>query len=463
MPSRRMVVLAGVTVATLLAILVIRRLDADREYRRLLSEGEQALLGERPHVALNAFTAALALHPASMAGHYRRGDALLSVGRLDEALAEFAEARRLAPGSREPLEALGRLADQQGKPSEAAAWYAEAATRLSVADPRLLCALALANIRAGAPAAAIEPLKKALLRDPSMVEAHYLLGLASRDTGLPDAAEAAFEQAVRLAPTQASIRRELAELLYEEGRFADEVVARRALAALESSADAYIDLGLANLRANRPDDALAALAHAETLDRGNSRLALAVSRVHLAEAERTLAAPAARRALSSLERALGGTARRSEGLALYGRALYLSGDTAGAVRILGDAVRTSPVYHQAFGFLADAAERASQPRVARDALIALAALEGDTAPSDVRRTRARRIGALSLAAGDAKLAVDYLTTAVRDGSVEAATLGLLARALWQTGDADEARRTLGQALEIDGRNAELRRLARTIR
>ena len=120
----------------------------------------------------------------------------------------------------------------------------------------------------------------------------------------------------------------------------------------------------------------------------------------LGHAEGTGSRAAIAEARLALERALGGTARRSEGLALYGRALYLSGDAADAERILIEATATSPVDPEAFQFLADAAERLAHPGIARDALLDLNALEGSTASADVRAARARRIGALSLAKGE---------------------------------------------------------------
>jgi Flp pilus assembly protein TadD len=450
-------------VLAVLGIAVIRNLDADREYRRLLVEGEQALDNANPLAAADSFTRALALRPASMVGRYRRGEAYAALARHDDALADLNEARRLAPEAREPLEALGRLADLRRQPAEAAVWYAEAANKLTVADPRLLHALALARYRAGTPAAAIEPLKRALTRDPSMAEAHFLLGLAAHDAGHLDESAAAFEQAIRLAPAHLTARAELADLYQEQGRATDEVAARRALAALEPSADRYVDLAMANLRARREDDALAALAQAEILDRASSRVALAFGRVHLAEAERSSDPAAARRALTALERALAGTARRSEGLALYGRALYLSGDVAGAERLLREAVHTSPVDAEAFSFLADASERLGHHGVARDALVKLTALEGDTPGVTVKAQRARRIGALSLTLGDVRTAIDYLERARETGEVDAALLGLVARARWQNGDQAGAREALGQALALSDRDPDLRRLARQIR
>ena len=121
----------------------------------------------------------------------------------------------------------------------------------------------------------------------------------------------------------------------------------------------------------------------------DSRVQLAIGRV-LSRARRAHAAIATRsRARSDvLERALGGTAPRSEGLALYGRALYLSGDLAGAERILRDAVATSPVDLEAFGFWPMPPSAWRTTLVARDALV-----ESRRAPGrhrDGRRPRGPR-------------------------------------------------------------------------
>jgi predicted Zn-dependent protease len=150
-------------------------------------------------------------------------------------------------------------------------------------------------------------------------------------------------------------------------------------------------------------------------------------------------------------------------LALYGRALYLAGDPLAAERILQEALTTSPIDQEAFGFLADAAERASHPAVARAALLDLDAVQGDTATPGQRALRARRIGALSLGLGDPRAAIRYLTQALDTTPLDASTLGLLARAKWQSGDPDGARTALGRAIALSESDPDLRRLARTIR
>jgi Flp pilus assembly protein TadD len=436
----------------------------DRQYRNLLASGEQALAAGNGHAAIEAFSGALALRPDAMVAYYRRGEAYRTVRRDAEAIRDLREAIRLAPDAPQPMVALARLYDDHGDPAQAAKWYEQAMSRLqgvSGEDPTLLYALALAHYRAGSPEAAKPPLLRILARDDAIGEAQYLLGLAYRDTGTLDRAVAALEQAIRVAPSLSAAREELADIYRVQGRTDDEMAQLQALAALDAQADRRVAIALAQARRGQFDAALSTLAAADAPT--DSRLQLAYGRVALARAERTLDRAWAGRALGALEKALGGTARRSEGLALYGRALYLSGDPAAAERILREAIATSPVDAQAFAYLADAADRLGHLADARDALVDLDTLEGDTASPDARAARARRIGAIALRAGDPSTAAAFLNQAVEGGYVDAATLGMLAQARWQAGDADEARSALARALALAPGNAELQRLSRTIR
>jgi tetratricopeptide (TPR) repeat protein len=296
-----------------------------------------------------------------------------------------------------------------------------------------------------------------------MAEAHYLLGLVYRDSQQPDEAAASLEQAVRLSPSLLAAREELADLYREQGRPEDEAMQLRTLAAMDQQLERQIAVAMAHLRVGRFTEALDVLKEPSIAHSNDPRVVLAVGRIYLARAEHAGDRPSIAQALSALEKALGGNAHRSEGLALYGRALYLSGDVTAAERMLRDAVAASPVDLEAYGFLADAAERLSHADVARDALISLDSLEGDTVSADVHSVRARRIGALAMAAGDPRTGVEFLTQALKAGQTDAATLGLLARARWQTGDHDGARAALGQALALDHRDSELKRLSRVIR
>jgi Flp pilus assembly protein TadD len=190
---------------------------------------------------------------------------------------------------------------------------------------------------------------------------------------------------------------------------------------------------------------------------------LALGRVYLAKAERTMDRRSVAAALAALERALAGTTRRSEGLTLLGRALYLAGDDAGGERALREALSTSPLEADALGYLADACERQREYDLARDALQKLDTLQGDTAPPAARSARARRIGELAFQAGDPAAAVESFQRARNAGLKDPSFLGELAEAQFRAGDVDAAKSTLAQALAVEPTDVELLRLKRVIR
>jgi Flp pilus assembly protein TadD len=444
------------------AMALAQRLSQDRQYRRLLGDGEVALRRGQSYVAIEAFSGALALRPESMVAYYRRGEAYREQRQDDKAIRDLREARRLAPDAPQPLVALGVLYDLRGDHAAAAEWFSQAADRLKDADPGVLYALALARYRAGAPAAAQDPLRRALAGDGTMAEAYYLLGLVDRDAQDIEGATTALEQAVRIQPGLIAAREELADVYRARGRSIDELDQLQALAALDPEIERRVAFGLAEVRHGELDSAIATLSDATVLAPSSARAQVALGRAYLARAERTGDKAALAGAISTLKKVLDGSAPQSEGLALLGRALYVSGDYVAAARVLREATITTPVDSEAFAFLADTAERLGRPREARDALIDLDLLQGDAASSGIRPARARRIGALSISAGDPAAALAYLTRAIDGGQSDAGAFGLLARAKWQTGDATGAKLALGQALALDARNAELQRLLRTI-
>lgn len=432
-------------------------------YRRLIAEGELAIQQGESFRALESLSGALALRPQSMLAYYRRAEAYRLQERVDEAVADLTAASRLSPGAPEPLTLLGDVYSERDEPAEAARWYTEAVERLRDEDPALLHRLAYATYRAGDPRAALTPAERAAARNDAAGPTHYLLGLIYRDVGRIDAATAALEQAVRAEPTLTAAREELADLYGMQRRTVDQMRELQALAALDGATDRQIAIASAQLDAREYSAALSTLASALRLAPNDSRLHLAVGRVHLARAASQPDPIAIAQAVQALERALGGTARRSEGLMLYGQALARSGDLAGAERILVEATRTSPVDPEAFRHLADIAERMGHAQAARDALARLDALEGDTATPAVRLDRARRIGLLSLQTGDVRSAADYLTRAAAGGLDDPVTLGRLASARWLGGDIEGARAALASALAKSPKDAELLRLARSLK
>lgn len=458
---KRKVALVGLMLVAAASVLVIQRASRDREYLRLLQAGEQAL-HTNTYAAIEAFTGAITLRPDSMVAYFHRGEAYRAQGQDAEAVRDLREAHRLAPDAPQPLVALGDLYDRTDA-TQAAFWYGQAETRLNSEDPALLYKLGLARYRAGSPAEAAKPLRQALARNDSIAEAHYLLGLVYRDTQHLDDAIASLERAVKLAPALMPAREELADLYRARGRFVDEMGQLQALSVLDARKDHGVDIALAQARHGQFPAALGTLTDTAARTPGDPRVQMALGRVFLARAERTPDRAAIARATTVLEQALGTTPRRSEGLALLGRAQYLNADYEAAERTLREAVATSPVDPDAFGYLADAAERLAHLTDARDALVTWDVLQGDTVSIDVRAARAQRIGALSLRANDIPTAVSYLTQAVSAGKQDARTLGQLAQARFQSGDLPAANEALSRALAMEPRNPELLRLRRVIR
>jgi tetratricopeptide (TPR) repeat protein len=280
-------------------------------------------------------------------------------------------------------------------------------------------------------------------------------------------ATTALERAIQANPKLIAAREELADVYRAQGRFADELSQLTELAAADPRASRPVAIALAEARQGQYDAALATLKAARERDPANSLAGTAIGRVHLMRAESSTdpsrRVAAARLALPVLEHALGGDVRRSEGLALYGRALHLSGDAAAAERLLEEAVATSPFDRAAFVYLADAAEDLQHYAVARDALARFDALEGDAATAGVRADRARRLGGLALAAGDPAAALPHLERARQAGVTDPTLLGWLAEAHWRTNDLVKARAALDQALALAPRDPALRRLRQTIR
>jgi Flp pilus assembly protein TadD len=129
------------------------------------------------------------------------------------------------------------------------------------------------------------------------------------------------------------------------------------------------------------------------------------------------------KAIGALQPTAGRVTASSEALALYGRALYLSGEIGGAERTLQEATARMPVDPIAFRYLAAAADRLGHIAPARDALSRYVALiESPDAP----------------------------------------TLGLLADAQRRVGDVAAARATVAKALALDPDNESLLRLQRRL-
>ena len=456
----------GIVAIGVVAVLAVQRLNEAERYRQLVLTGEQALASGNSYAAIEALSGAIALRNESMTAHLRRGEAYRSQRRLDDAARDFREAARLQPGATDPLVALAALHDGRGDAAEAAEWYARAAA-IDRQSPPLLYQLALTRYRSGQAAAAIDPLRQAIALDAGFDEALYLLGVVLRDTQDTAGAIEALERAIRANPSLAPAREELADLYQTQRRYSDEMSQLTALASLDPRSARDVSIALSQARRGEFDSAEATLTAALERAPDDSQLALTRGRVRVMRAEAT--SDRARRigwatdAVTALERALGGTARRSEGLALYGRALYLKGDVEEAARILREAVATTPFSRAAFLYLADAADALGDPVEAREWLARYDALEGDSVAPDVSLARSRRLGGLAVQVGDYADARARLEPLLAAAPQDVMLLCWIAESRWHTGDAEGARTALQQAVALAPRDTNVRRLRQVIR
>ena len=170
--------LAALMVGIVLAWSAVRQ---EREFQRLIAEGDVALGEDQTYGAIEAFSGALALKRDSMLPYLKRGDTYRRRGELTAALRDLRDATALDPSAPRPIELLGDVNAAMGRYGRASEHY-EAFIALDDRSPRVLYKLALAYYRNGQVEQAINPLRDAVDLDGRFTEAHYLLGMCLRET-----------------------------------------------------------------------------------------------------------------------------------------------------------------------------------------------------------------------------------------------------------------------------------------
>ena len=375
--KRMVLVSAGLVflaVGILLASYTVRQ---EREFQRLIAEGDAALLRDETYGAIEAFSGALALKRDSMLAYLKRGDTYRRRGELTAALRDLREAAGLDPSAPRPVELLGDVNADLGRYERAAQHYL-AFTALDDRSPRVLYKLALARFRTGDAAAAIDPLRQAVRLDARFAEAHYLLALCLRARSQDADALEALTRALEINPAFVAARDELADLHLRAGRQEQAIEQLEAIAAIEPSRpERLITVGLAYASWGRTDAAVLTLGRAAERHPDHRGVYTALARVWLEAADARNDRVALSKALEALQPQIAAGDPSTDALMLYGRAMYLSGTAAAAERALLQATATPPVEPVALRYLADAAERLGHRAEARDARLRYAALTGD--------------------------------------------------------------------------------------
>ncbi len=198
--------------------------------------------------------------------HYHLGRALLAVGRASESYAAFSRAVALAPGSVrcragevEALLAMGRWEEADRR---LAGWPPEQAGGV---EPALLRARLLLLGR-HQPEPAIRLLEPLVRRHPSRADLRYLLGRAYAAVYKPREALAAFREAAKLEPDRAEYHRELAQAYLFSSRFNEATQSLRRAEALAPSDPTTLAI-LGQILAATAQSAEQQQAARETLDR----------------------------------------------------------------------------------------------------------------------------------------------------------------------------------------------------
>lgn len=458
---RTLVVVVFVAVAGVAGALAFSALANEREYERLIAEGDQAVASERHFEAIEAFSGAITRRPDSMLAHLKRGAVYQGQNEFEAALRDLRQAVELDPGALLAIELLGDVNASMNRAERAIERY-EAYINLDERNARVHYKLGLSRYRAGRIEAAASALQQALKLDPALGDAHYLLGLVLRDRGELAGAKRSLEEAARRLPASQSAPREaLAEVYALDGEHTKAINELEALAALDvTRADRLVALGLAQARAGREDAAVVTLGRAVERFPEAPLAYAALGHVWLTSAQRRGDRVALNKAIEALQQAAARSDATSDTFAELGRAWSLAGDRVAAERALRQAVARVPVPPDAYLQLANLTSRDGRIQDARDALLKYAALVGDDKPlADV----STRIADFSMRLGEPAMAVRWFERAIDESGPSPALQVRLADAALKSGDLARARHVIDEGLAAEPGNRQLMQLKQRLR
>jgi tetratricopeptide (TPR) repeat protein len=428
----------------------------EREFDRLIAEGDSAVQAERPFQAIEFYSGAIALKPDSVVAHFKRGSVYQTENELEAALRDFRSASDLDPSSLRPLESLGDVNVALGRHERAVDRY-EAFNLLDDRNARVQYKLGLARYRVGRLNDAVAPLQQALAIDPAMGETYYVLGLVQRELGQLPAARKSLEEAARRAPaSQTSAREALADVHLLEGDFGKAINQLEALAALEPTrADRVVAVGLAQARAGREETAIVTLSRAVERFPDATQVYAALGHVWLTEAQRRGDRVALVKAVGALGHAASAPDATSETLTEFARAWVLAGDRKAAERALRQAIAKLPVPPEAYLQLAHVTASTGRILDARDALLKYATLVGDDKPLTAVATE---IADYSVRLNEPELAVRWFDRAIDEGGPNTGLQLKLAEAALRAGDTTRARQVIDEGLASEPGNPAFQQL-----
>lgn len=450
---------ALVAVAGVAAALTYGSYTTERQFVRLVAQGDAAADRGQRFEALEAYSGALALVPDAVVPYLKRGRLYHEEGEAEAALRDLRRAAELDPSATRPLEWMGDISLELGRADRAADYFERA---FAIDDRRadLAYKVGLARYRAGRPDEATVALESALVLDEDLAEARFLLGLCQRDQEDWPAARATLELVVKSQPAATAPRDALIEVyraLGETNRMLDQL---EAVTLLEPDRpERVVAAGLAYAEAGRDGQAVATLGRAAERFPDSPVALGALGRVWLEQAERRDDRVALAKALEALGAAATRGAVSGAVLADLGRAWLMAGDLAEAERTLRQAVARRPAEPSAFLDLASVAERQGRPQEARDALLQHLGLIGDGAPVG---PLALRVAELSVRIGEPRRAIRWAERAIAEAGESGDALAVLAEAALNVGDRTRADAAVTEGLRRAPGHPRLLRLRRQL-
>ena len=317
----------------------------------------------------------------------------------------------------------------------------EQVLRSAPRNPQALFLLGIAHLSAGAAADALPPLQLAARAEPRNGAVLEHLGLAHLLLGQFAAAESVLSDAARLPGAPASVFMRLGIAALEQGRVAESLAPlRRAIALDPADTDAQLNLGRAIAATG---DSAAACEHFQRAmelapDRADAAFNLgviAMQQDRLDQArrwfERALSiAPGATDVLVSLAIVLQKQSQLDEAERALRRALALDAANATALSELGQVLARQGKLEQA-----------------REQYLAALAVAPDAGVAQ------EGLASVCVALGRAVEAVPHLRTLTAAEPANAGAVALLARALYDIGELDDARTAARRAIELNRSDA----------
>ena len=402
------------TVAALLLLAVVATLAygyamtrRERLYRQSILRGELAMGRGDTFTAVAAFGDAIALKPDSMLGYLKRGEARFQRAELDAAAEDLAGASARDGTATRALELRGDVDLARQLPERAVEHYARY-VELDDRSPGVLYKLGLARLLTGRVGEAAEALTSAVALDNLLAEAQYLLGICLRELQRPADAQRAFERAVALSPSSISAREQLADVYAAAGNRPALIRQLDVLLEADPRSSRQTALAAAYAQMNQFSRAVRLLGNAIERFPDHADTYVALGRLWLDAARTSGDRIALGKAIEALQHAAS-LEPTSTALSLLGDARATASDLTSAERTLQQATERLPAEKTTFLRLAEVAERAGHPAVARTALVDYYSLLD---PTDRRAAdTARRIGELSLRLGEPRPAAEWAARA----------------------------------------------------